>query len=169
MQTTLTVAILSAFFFLHDFHVTHTTLHYNSSEESIEITIKAAIEDIETALEDKGAENLEIGTDKEHEKAEQWIRDYFKQRLVISPNGKPAEYTWVGKEVSNDLHDVYVYFELVDCNKNGPIESLAVENTIFTEILPHQSNIVLIDFGENKHTLTFTKDQSNKSIVLNKD
>ena len=39
--------------FLHDFHVSHTTLHYNKSEESIEITVRVAINDLEKTLQTK--------------------------------------------------------------------------------------------------------------------
>ena len=45
-------------FSLHNFHITHTTLHYNASKSAIEITIKVAAEDLERALEDKGLNNL---------------------------------------------------------------------------------------------------------------
>ena len=35
----------------HDFHVSHTTLHYNTRQKSIEITVRVAIEDLEKTLE----------------------------------------------------------------------------------------------------------------------
>ena len=167
MSTSLFATILSTVFLLHDFHVTHTTLHYNSQKESIEITVKVAIDDLEHALEDHGAHSLNIGSSKESETVNKLIENYFKQRLKVSPNNNPVTYTWVGKEVSKDLHDLYVYFEIADCNANGQIKSLQVENTIFTEILPDQANIVLVEFGEDNHNLTFTKAKSKQSITLN--
>ena len=39
------------------------------------------------------------------------IIDYLRQHLKISPNDKPAEYIWVGKELSRDMHDLYIYCE----------------------------------------------------------
>ena len=150
----------------HDFHVTHTTLHYNSSEEKIEITIKVAIEDLELVLQDKGVENLRIGSDNENNLVEQLISDYFKQRLLISPNNNTLSYKWVGKELSVDLHNIYLYFEAVNCNKNGEITSILVENIIFTAILPDQANIVLVEFGDDYHNLTFSKSQKSLMVVL---
>jgi len=167
MSTPLVATILSAIFLLHDFHVTHTTLHYNDQKESIEMTVKVAIDDLEYALEDHGAHSLNIGSSNESEIVNQLIENYFKQRLKIAPNNNPVTYTWVGKEVSKDLHDLYIYFEIADCNANGQIKSLTVENTIFTDILPDQANIVLVEFGADKHNLTFTKDKSRQNITLN--
>ena len=36
----------------HDFHVTHTTFHYNDQSKSMEITIKVAIEDLEKSIKE---------------------------------------------------------------------------------------------------------------------
>ena len=49
----------------HDFHISHTSLHYNSDLESIEITMKVSIEDLERSLESDNSEKLRIGTIKE--------------------------------------------------------------------------------------------------------
>ena len=45
------LALLTLFITLHDYHISHTTLYYNSNLNSIEITIKVSIEDIEKSLE----------------------------------------------------------------------------------------------------------------------
>jgi len=169
MKTALLCVLLSVFSVLHEFHITHTTIHYNSEKESLEITIKLAVEDLEKALTDQGVPELKIGTTKEHEKADQYMLDYVQQRLKIQPNSTPTEYTWIGKEVSKDLHDVYIYTEITNCNKNGELKSLEVENPIFTEIFSDQANVVLIEFQDAKHNLTFTKDQKKQSVSLLKD
>ena len=38
------------FFPFHEFHITHTTFHYNDESQSLEITIKVAIEDLEKSI-----------------------------------------------------------------------------------------------------------------------
>tara|TARA_Y100001954_G_scaffold75258_1_gene82581 strand:+ start:2182 stop:2688 length:507 start_codon:yes stop_codon:yes gene_type:complete len=166
MPTVFICSIISLFFSLHNFHITHTTLHYNASKSAIEITIKVAAEDLERALEDKGLNNLRIGADNEAESAHEAIIDYLRQHLKISPNDKPAEYIWVGKELSRDMHDLYIYCEILDCNKNGQIKSLSIENTLFTEIISEQSNITLIEFGENNQSLTFTKQETKQRVTV---
>ena len=157
MQHSLIVIIWSLFVSFHDFHVTHTTIYYNADKEAIEITVNVAIEDLELALEDQTAKKISIGTNAETELLDELIEAYFRQRLSLAPNNRLIHYQWVGKEVSQDLHNLYIYFEVLDCNKNGTIESLLIENSIFTDILPDQSNIVLVEFGDQSHNLTFSR------------
>ena len=51
--------IVTLFFPFHDFHVTHTTFHYNDESNSMEITIKVAIEDLEKSIENKSTKELD--------------------------------------------------------------------------------------------------------------
>ena len=147
----------------HDFHVTHTTLHYNSDLENMEITIKVAIEDLELSLENI---ELRIGTLNEKKSSEEIIKNYIKNHLSIYGNNKIIDYKWVGKEISDNLHDIYIYFEISNFNQHKKIKSLILENTIFIETTHNQSNIVLIEFEANDYNLTFTKDLTRQKIQL---
>jgi len=158
----ITIPLILSF---HDFHVTHTTLHYNSNLENIEITIKVAIEDLELSLEDK---DLRIGTLKENTSSEEIIKTYFKNRLNIYANNNIIDYKWVGKEISDNLHDIYLYFEILNFKKYGELKSLTIENTIFIETTPNQTNIVLIEFEDNDYNLTFTKDLNRQRVLIAK-
>ena len=157
MQYSLIVIIWSLFVSFHDFHVTHTSIYYNADKEAIEITVNVAIEDLERALEDQTAKKISIGTNAETESVDELIEEYFRQRLTLAPNNRLTHYQWVGKEVSQDLHNLYIYFEVLDCNQNGKIETMLIENSIFTDILLDQSNIVLVEFGDKSHNLTFSR------------
>ena len=166
MQHSLIVIIWSLFVSFHDFHVTHTNIYYNAEKESLEITVNVAIEDLEHALEDQTAKKISIGTNAETESVDELIEAYFRQRLNIAPNNHSTNYQWVGKEVSEDLHNLYIYFEILNCNQNGKIESLLLENTIFTDFIPDQSNIVLVEFGNNSRNLTFSRLEKRQNIIL---
>jgi hypothetical protein len=165
MQYSLIVIIWSLFVSFHDFHVTHTTIYYNADKEAIEITVNVAIEDLERSLEDKTAKKISIGTNAETESVDKFIEAYFRQRLSLAPNNRLTHYQWVGKEVSQDLHNLYIYFEVPDCNQNGTIESLLIENSIFTDILPDQSNIVLVEFGDKSYNLTFSRAHKRQDLT----
>ena len=147
----------------HDFHVTHTTLHYNSDLENMEITIKVAIEDLELSLENI---ELRIGTLNEKKSSEEIIKNYIKNHLSIYENDTIIDYKWVGKEISDNLHDIYIYFEISNFKQHKKIKSLILENTIFIETTHNQSNIVLIEFEDNDYNLTFTKDLNRQKIQL---
>ena len=151
---------------IHDFHITHTSLYYNSDLESIEITMKVAVEDLERSLESNTSKKLRIGTNKEDILVQKIIANYFDEHLKIYTNEKLSQLKWVGKELDKNLHDIYLYFEILNCNQNGEIKSLILENTIFLETELNQNNIVLIKFKDTKFNLTFTKDQYIQTIQL---
>ena len=150
----------------HDFHVSHTTLHYNKAQESIEITVRVAIDDLEKTLETKSSGKLKLGSQKENKSSDQYIKNYFDHHLQISINEKMAAYNWIGKEIAKDLHDIYLYFEIHDCNSNGNIESIAIQNTLFLERSHKQTNIVLVEFGDLKYNLNFNKDYNKEKILF---
>ena len=162
----LILLLINTMLFLHDFHVSHTTLHYNKSEESIEITVRVAIDDLEKTLQTKTSGKLNLGSQKENKLSEKYIKNYFNSHLQISLNETEVTYEWIGKEIAKDLHDIYLFFEIADCHSDGKIESIKIENTLFLERSDKQSNIVLIEFGVQNYNINFTKDYIKESIIL---
>ena len=163
------ILFVSVFFIysFHDFHLTHTTLYYNPELDNIEITVKIAIEDLERSLQNKSLDKMRIGTKKENQMVDKLIRKYFNQHLSFSINNEPIAYEYIGKEINKNLHDIYLYFEISNLEK-VEINSIYIENTLFLEISPNQTNIVIVECNEQNLNLTFTKDLKNKKIILNK-
>jgi hypothetical protein len=156
------------FFPFHDFHVTHTTFHYNDESKSMEITIKAAIEDLEKSIKNRYSKKLDGFEDNQENKTlEKLIRKYFRNNLTFSINKNIQEYQWVGKELSNNLHDIYLYFEIPNYDKKENLESLTIKNTLFLDLYSYQTNIVLIELINKKYNLTFTMDNDIQTIFLN--
>ena len=166
MTKSLILLILYSLLPFHDFHVSHTTLHYNTAQESIEITVRVAIDDLEKTLETKSSGKLKLGSPKENKSSDQYIKNYFDHHLQISINEKMAAYHWIGKEIAKDLHDIYLYFEIPDCNSNANIASITIENTLFLERSHKQTNIVLVEFGDLNFNLTFNKDYTKERVVF---
>ena len=166
MTKSLILLILYTILPFHDFHVSHTTLHYNTAQESMEITVRVAIDDLEKTLETKSSGKLKLGSPKENKSSDQYIKNYFDHQVQISINEKMAAYTWIGKEIAKDLHDIYLYFEIPDCNPSGNIESVTIENTLFLERSHKQTNIVLVEFGDLNFNLTFNKDYNKERVVF---
>ena len=150
----------------HDFHVSHTTLHYNNDLDIIEITIKVPIEDLEKRLEKKKSNKLRIGTKNESQFVKEKIINYINKNFKVYLNNKIYNYQWIGKELDNNLHDIYLYFEIPNCTQNEKIQSITLSNTIFLEDNLNQTNIVLIEFNENNFNLTFSKDHENQKISI---
>ena len=162
----LVILSLFALQWFHDFHVSHTTFHYNETTNSIEITSKVSIEDLEKSLESINSTKLNLGNKNENKSANFFIKNYFSNHLKITINGDDLNYKWVGKEISNDLHDIYLFFEILNLKSTTDIESIKIENSILLERSKKQSNIVLIELGDKKFNLNFTKDLKQKILRL---
>ena len=161
--------IVTLFFPFHDFHVTHTTFHYNDESKSMEITIKVAIEDLEKSIENKSTKKLDdLSNNQENINSEKLILEYFRNNLTFSLIENTKDYKWVGKETSNNLHDIYLYFEIPNFDKNENIESITIKNTLFLDLYDYQTNIVLIELPERKYNLTFNKDKDIQTIFMTK-
>ena len=161
--------IVTLFFPFHDFHVTHTTFHYNDESKSMEITIKVAIEDLEKSIKKKSTKKLdELSNYQENINSEKLILEYFRNNLTFLLTENTKEFKWVGKETSNNLHDIYLYFEIANFDKNENIESITIKNTLFLDLHDYQTNIVLIELADRKYNLTFTKDKDIQTIFMNK-
>ena len=161
------VAIL--FFPFHDFHVTHTTFHYDDESKSMEITIKVAIEDLEKSIENRYSKKLDNLLDvQENKNSEKLILEYFRNNLTLSADKNTKVYQWVGKELSDNLHDIYLYFEIPNYDKNENVESITIKNTLFLDLYDYQTNIVLIELIDRKYNLTFTIDNDIQTIFMNK-
>ena len=159
---------ITLFFPFHEFHVTHTTFHYNDESKSMEITIKVAIEDLEKSIENRYSEKINDLLDTQEKKnIEKLIIEYFRNNLILSADKNKQEYQWVGKESSNNLHDIYLYFEIPNYDKNENVESITIKNTLFFDLYSYQTNIVLIELVNRKYNLTFTIDNDIQTIFMN--
>ena len=155
------------FFQFHDFHVTHSTFHYNNETKSMEITIKVALKDLEKSIENKYSKKLTNFLDNHKNiSLEKKIVEYFENNLKLSVNNNIQEYKWVGKELSNNLHDIFLYFEISNIEKKKNLKIITIQNTLFLELYRHQTNIVLINILDNKYNLTFSADNYVQTIFM---
>ena len=156
------------FFPFHEFHVTHTTFHYNVESKSMEITVKVAIEDLEKSIDNRYSKILDgFEDDKENKTLERLLIEYFRNNLTLSADKNKKEFQWVGKELCNSLHDIYLYFEIPNYDKKENVELITIKNTLFLDLNNYQTNIVLLELIDKKYNLTFNIDNDIQRIFLN--
>jgi len=117
----------------HEFHISKCLIEFNEKEKALQFTLHLFIDDLEAALKLQGADELFICTEKEAETAEDYIYKYLQQKLAISLEGKEVGYTFIGKEMSEDMVAVWCY----------------LKNSILLEAFDDQKNIISI-IGPNK-------------------
>ncbi len=155
-------------FLIHDYHITHTTIYYNKKTNSFEITMKVSVEDLERSLEKEEFNKLRIGSQRENEIADKLIENYFNKNFLLFINNNQTYYKWVGKEIDNNLHDLYLYFEIENLSIDSNIESITIENTVFLENQENQINLARIEFEKKDYNITFTKDLKKKKVIFDK-
>ena len=151
----------------HDFHVSHTTFHYNNKTKSMEITITVALKDLEKSIENKYSKKFNDFLDNQKNiSLETRIVEYFENNLKLSVNNHILRYHWVGKELSNNLHDIFLYFEIPNYDTKENLGTITIQNSLFLELYNNQTNIVLINIIDNKYNLTFTADNYVQTIFM---
>lgn len=122
----------------HKFHFSSTLLDYNPSAKVYEITVRLFADDIEAVMSRMAGRQIEVDRSPD---AERLCFAYLSERLRLrGPDTKPIALRWVGLEVK--VTTVYAYLE-ADAPATG-LRDLAVENTIFFDLLPGQVNTVIL-------------------------
>ena len=132
---------------IHDFHLSKTQIEFNEEEKALQITMHLYIDDLEEALRQTGADKLFICTKKETEDAERHMFNYLKNQFQLKVNGQAVAYTFLGKEVSEDLMGVWCSLEILEVES---LTQLEVKNSILLEIFDDQKNVTQIIGPERK-------------------
>jgi len=136
----------------HEFHVSKCLVEFNSESSEIQISINIFIDDLETALSEKGIVNLYIGTGKEDADAEIYIKNYLDEVFIIGMNNSSEmKSQFIGKEVSEDLTTIWCYMSIP---VKETIRSIYVKNAVLLKVFEDQKNITSI-VGPAKEKCSF--------------
>ncbi len=147
--------MLSSGMLVHEFHLSKSTINYNTKNAALEISVHIYIDDLEDALQYAGVNDLQIGTEKEDSLTDGYIADYISDHMILSTSNRDtlAQY-FIGKEISKDLAAIWCYVEVpVDI----PLSSLEIDNNILMEIFDDQKNIVGIKKNKKRVDDLFLK------------
>lgn len=140
----------------HEFHVSKGQIEYVASEKSLQITLHLFIDDLEEALRRSGAERVFLGTDREIARADEYLQAYLKRHFVLTVNGQPVSYSFVGKEMSTDLLGMWCYLQVDGVDAPRQIK---VRNDLLLDVFDDQKNILnIVGPAGKRSTLLFEKD-----------
>lgn len=149
----------------HEFHLSNSTINYNSEEKSIQISMRMFIDDLELALEPIAGDSLQICTRKESLDAEDYIYSYVLEHLKLEIGGKKVSPLFIGKEASDDLAAVWCYLEVENVES---FESISITNNIMIEIFDDQKNMTNIQLNKKRiEDILFTVDKTSEKIEFN--
>jgi hypothetical protein len=152
-------SILSIIIFLfsaHEFHLSLTEIRHNSETRSLEVSIKLFTDDLLLALEQAGAPKMELGTENEPPEANELIESYLKAHFKLMVNGKPTEFTYLGKEA--ELDATWCFVEVKDVKK---VQAIEVQNTLLLEAFDDQTNMINLNINGRKKSGLARKGSKN--------
>lgn len=157
----LLVIPLFAFSVMHKFYVSVTNIQYSEKDNSLQITSRIFIDDLENVLEERYGVEMNLATKKESGEANFYIEKYMRSKLVISADNATKDFVFLGKKYDNDLVICYLEVEDIDLPKH---ETLAVENDILTDLFDEQQNIVHFRINGEKKSFVLVK-ENNKGML----
>ncbi len=144
---------------VHDFHTSLTQMQYNAKERMFEISVRVFTDDLERALSQESGHKIQLNaSDTPNPLIEKYIRKHFA--LSTSPNAhKP--YTYVGQEPEVDAYWLYLELPYTE-----PFKEATLRQDVLMEMFDDQVNLVNLQYGSQKKTVVFRKNQAVQGVRL---
>jgi len=155
----LTIPVLMSFLIPHPIYISTTEIDYKADTKRLEIAVKIFSDDLGKVLSDYKNETVEIGTDREHAKATEYIVEYLQEHFVFELNGKAVPYNYVTRKL--EKKDFYAMWILLEVPKVRKIKSLKLKNNLLIDFYPQQQNI--INYREGRGS--YKKYQTNRNKI----
>jgi hypothetical protein len=154
--TSLSVVNISAFN-SHRYHTSLTRMDYNAKEKIIETSIQLFNHDLVPLLEERTKKKIDLEKTIDIDKL---IFSYLSENFVLKDEkGETKKIKWVGKEL--DVDTAWVYLEI---SSDKSLDNFSLQNTLFFESFPEQTNLVIARFDDKKSDLLFKVGDKFKAI-----
>lgn len=135
---------------VHPFYVSVTEINHNSTEKTLEISIRTFTDDLENTLRELNpGKKVDLMKPAANGAMDSLVKKYILQKLSISVNGNSRHMDYIGFQRVEE--SIWTYFEIAGV---AQVKSLKVQNSILYEYKPEQINMV--------HVINGTQRQSRK-------
>ena len=148
---------------VHDIHLSKSEIRHNTQKQSIEISVKIFIDDLELTLEQAGHTELNVLAQDEHPAVDSILSSYLLEHLQIATDNKLLTPQYLGKELSDDLIAVWCYLEISDV---ADFRRMDIQNLILLDLYDDQQNIVAF-YKDRKNLRYEFLDHTKKQMTLN--
>jgi hypothetical protein len=147
----------------HPFHVSVAEAEWNAETKRLEVAMRVAPEDLESALTNRAETKVKL---EESEDVDQQITDYLNAHFTLrtpkaedDEEAKPLELHWLGKEISTK--SAWLYFEI---EAPDGVAGLELTNSMFVQEEETQINTVVVREGKQKTTLRFDNEKTAEVV-----
>lgn len=140
----------------HPFHVSVCEVYHNPKTNSLEISMKIFIDDLELAVQNQGNEEFRL-VDSNDNHAH--LKNYITEQFKIKIDSKAVTLEMVGYEFDDDA--ILCYFE---CKKINKIQEIEIYNGVITEVYDDQINLTHFQYHDEMKSLRASKDNPSGII-----
>jgi len=145
----------------HKFYVSVTNIQHSEAEETLQITTRIFIDDLEAVLLERYGVTTSLATDAEVDDANAYIEKYLNRKMVFKVNGEHMPYTFLGKEYETDIVVCYLELQLGPLSK---VSSLEIQNDVLTDMFEEQQNVVHFRIADKRKSFVLIR-ESNKGML----
>ncbi len=128
---------------LHPLHLSVTEVNHNSSDRTLEISLKLFTDDFERVLrQNYPGKKIDLINPPDRQAMNAFVLGYMKKNITMKVDGKLLEFTCLGFEQEDDA--TFSYFQVENI---GSLSRLELTNTILHDLFTDQMNINHITVG----------------------
>ncbi len=132
----------------HPFYFSFAEFEYNSSDKSLQGSIKIFINDLEQSLKKTSQQKIDLLHVKDTAAVNSTLHRYLNSNFSIDVNGTILKSTFVGFENEGDV--VYLHVEFLNCAEP---KLISLVNTILYDFSEAQTNFTTVKIGNQKKTV----------------
>jgi hypothetical protein len=145
----------------HKYYTSVTQLDFNPSEKCFQVTMNVFIDDLEAVLTQENLQVVKWKSDQSELNA--LLLKYLNKHFNVKLNQKPAgQFRLIGTKEQKDLLTIFFEIPVAKALKN-----IEITDTFLMDKFPVQSNIVNLNYEDQKHTFLFQKSKSTQFYSLN--
>lgn len=138
--------------FKHPLYISTININHNAKEKSIEISVRAFTDDMETAIKNITKQNVDLSNKQQQAANNKLISNYLEQKLKLSVNNQAKSLHYIGYEIQKE--SVWIYAEVSDVSN---LILLNINTNWLYDLTQKQSNIIsaVADGKEKNYKLDY--------------
>jgi len=149
-------------FTAHKYYISLIKVEYKTEKQSVQITMRIFIDDLQDTLNKTYTKNFELGVADEDKDINTLIINYIKDNFTVKINSQNISYQFLGKEYEKDV--IFLYLEIKNVES---IQNIEIQNSMLMRIFPEQKNIIKLHINNTKKTFLLTKEKDKNLLKLN--
>lgn len=151
--------------FAHKFYISIADMEYDSTRNSINVSLTMTAHDFEKVLQRKFGENTQLENVTDSSEAGLYIQQYINVNYQLINDGEQLKMKYLGKEVNNrDELIIYFYFP----NIINPT-TIKIINKLLFSVSDQQQNIVHYKYLGRMKSVTLIPSKYAERITFNEN